>query len=1199
MGEQAQPAGEFRQRAWKRFIKGPDPSLLEDLYVPMLTGAVRYDRCCAYFSSSVLSAAARGFARLIERLEQMGEHAPRPAVRLVVNEELSANDVRALTEAGDLSELEALLQRRFRSPKDLLAKRRLEMLAWLVKRGLLEVRVGVMRSGGGVVHAKFGLTSDAAGDAVVFSGSGNESAHGLVANYERLEVSTSWEDRTRYEEYRQEFEALWGDTHPTVHTISLPEALRERLIKLAPEEPPVEEPSNAAARQKAAMVWQFLLEAPYFQDGGATCDATAMVDLWPHQRRVVEESASAWPAGRLLCDEVGMGKTIEAILVLRRLLAGRGVRRALTLLPAGLLPQWQTELREKGGLLFPRLEGLNVLVWPDGVAQKVEGLSEALRQNVLLLSRETARTENNLAILLGAEPWDLVLLDEAHAARRRRQEEGEFNSGTQLLSLLRQLQLQRKTRGILLLSATPMQTQPWEPWDLLSVLGEGGTWLADFGKVREFYAAIAAVKSGFCGLEQAAQAAELIAGDADFPLPADLTRPAGKDRVARLLAFVPAADRVGRADWLRRGSPLGRRMHRNTRHTLRGYHAQGLLPAPPPVRVVDDRPFDFTDAAERRVYDRVAAYIDKRFAELEQEKPGKGFVMTVYRRRASSSPQALECSLLRRRDLLWRMVRSQAVDTYLPDRDVPEALDPSEMPEGETALRPSAALPLTVASARAEFDEVEDLLRELRALAPRDSKRDFFFNELRRITADGRAVLVFTEYVDTMEYLRDVLLPHYPIALACYSGAGGQIRDGDQWKLVEKAEITRALQERRLQVLVCTDAASEGLNLQSAGAVIDYDLPWNPSKVEQRIGRIDRIGQKHETVRVVNLFLERSVDDQVYRALRLRCGLFEHFVGAMQPVLARAQRMLRGEEPIDIGALQVAAEQIEHDPLAGETYLESPPAPLAPARPAFDREGLERGLDYLREEIGFRCRLDSATGVCTISSASFGKARMSSHAEALEADRGILPLTPLSPRLRELSSVLTRPGECLPLVIGSYQHGAFRTSVVWWLEGGNRIPITSLNQLEERLESWDGRLHEPAVWRDAEAVARDQARIIVEAMAVEAEQREATALARQLEAARLRLLRELGHYLACLGEGTGDLNGTLYRWTKQDTASAVRLKQCLDRLDGWPQWTEELRYDLDEFVRDLPENRRKARLLGAELDAALEDPRWAAAQRSD
>lgn len=74
MGEQAQPAGEFRQRAWKRFIKGPDPLLLEDLYVPMLAGAVRYHRCCAYFSSSVLSAAARGFARLIERLEQMGEH---------------------------------------------------------------------------------------------------------------------------------------------------------------------------------------------------------------------------------------------------------------------------------------------------------------------------------------------------------------------------------------------------------------------------------------------------------------------------------------------------------------------------------------------------------------------------------------------------------------------------------------------------------------------------------------------------------------------------------------------------------------------------------------------------------------------------------------------------------------------------------------------------------------------------------------------------------------------------------------------------------------------------------------------------------------------------------------------------------------------------------------------------------------------
>ncbi|MGH7264530.1 MAG: SNF2-related protein, partial [Candidatus Rokuibacteriota bacterium] len=359
----------LRNRTWRRFLRGPDPDLLESLYVPALAEGVRYDRCCAYFSSTVLAAAARGFGCLIERLEGLGEAAPRPAVRLVVNEELAEEDVRAMTETGDLSRLEAVLGQRFRNPRDALERERLTMLGWLVARGLLEVRVGVMRHGAGIVHAKFGIVTDPAGDAVVFSGSGNESAAGLVANYERLEVSGSWQDPERHRVYVEEFQALWADRHPDVHTVALPEALRLRLVRFAPQEPPTAEPSQALVRQKAAMLWRFAVEAPYLPGGATTCDGTALVDLWPHQRRVVEEAAGAWPEGRLLCDEVGMGKTIEAILVLRRLLAGRGVRRVLILLPAGLLKQWQAELREKGGLVLPRLEGTASLVWPDDRVQ--------------------------------------------------------------------------------------------------------------------------------------------------------------------------------------------------------------------------------------------------------------------------------------------------------------------------------------------------------------------------------------------------------------------------------------------------------------------------------------------------------------------------------------------------------------------------------------------------------------------------------------------------------------------------------------------------------------------------------------------------------------------------------------------------------------------------------------------------------------
>jgi len=1113
----------------------------------------------------------------------------------VVNEELAAEDVQAMTETGNSSQLEEHLLRRFKNPKEALEKDRLGMLAWLVKQGLLEVRVGVMRSGGGIVHAKFGIMTDEASDAVVFSGSGNESAQGLLANYEQLEVSTSWEDLNRHQEYTREFESLWKNTHSDVYTVTLPEALRLKLVKFAPREAPVVEPSTALARQKAAMIWKFIVEAPYLPNGAAACDATAMVDLWPHQRRVVEETAKAWPDGRLLCDEVGMGKTIEAILILRRLMAGRGVRRVLVLLPAGLLKQWQAELREKGGMIFPRLEGTSQLVWPDDRAEKVGSLAEALEQDVLLMSRETARTENNMPYLLAAEPWDLVLMDEAHAARRRKQEEGEFNTPTLLLRLVRELQLRQKGRGILLLSATPMQTHPWEPWDLLQVLGEGGAWLADFSRVRHFYEAVAGVQQGSCDLETARKAAALVAADPHFPsFPGDPAIPSDRESLANRLAFAAPTQRDNLAHWLRQGSPLARRMHRSTCRTLRRYFELGMLSGAPPRRRVEDMLFDYQDVAERKVYNSIGQYIERRFEELERERPGKGFVMTVYRRRASSSPLALERSLQRRRDGLVRVAEQRAFDADLSRNDEPEALDPDELPEVDAFERVSAAFPTDPQTARKELLEVDRLLEDLRALGGGDSKRGQFFDIFRQVTEDSRPVLVFTEYADTMEYIRDNLRPYYDRSIGCYSGEGGRLWDGEQWKSITKDVITNALRKGELRALICTDAASEGLNLQATGAVINYDLPWNPSRIEQRIGRIDRIGQKYPEGRVVNLFLKDSVDDRVYSVLRSRCGLFEQFVGAMQPVLARARRMLLGQEAPSADALQAATSQVECDPLANEIYIESPAETQQVGSPPITRGQVEAALAYLNGDFGFKAKLHGGPGEHVISGPGMHRTSFSSGVAALERDRTVLPLSPLEPTLRDVAGALSRPGARLPLVLGSYQSGAFRASVAFWVTGESMTPVDSFEELERLMEAWDRSYPTPEGWQAVDVKAREAAAQRVRLMEQQASDRANEMIRRQMEAARLRVRRELGLYLVCLGNGAQELNAVLHHQRSRDIASAQRLRQCLERLGGYPEWPAGLLRELESHVQDLSENQRRARLLGSEIDAALQDPRWAA-----
>jgi len=1182
--------GNLRGCDWQRFLRGPDEEVLEKLYVPALSESVRYDRCCSYFSSSVLSAAARGFAGLIRRLEAQDPPADCAPIRLLVNEELSEADVDALTETGDLHALERHLNKRFKTPKEALEKDRLAMLAWLVKKGLMQMRVGLMRSGGGILHAKFGIMTDEAGDSIVFRGSGNESARALAGNFEQLEVSTSWEDPDAHSKHSSDFEAIWQNDDPHVLSVPLPEALEAKLIKFAPEEPPLIEPSSSLERQRAAMVWQFIAAAPYLPNGQLACDATAMVDFWPHQRHVVAETAAAWPSGRLLCDEVGMGKTIEAIGVLRRLLAGRGVRRVLILLPAGLMNQWQAELREKGGLIVPRWEP-NRLIWPDGRTQDMN-LAAALDEERVIVSRETARTDNNLPVVLRAQPWDLVLLDESHAARRKQPEEGEFNAGNLLLNMLRELQLKQKARGFLLLSATPMQTHPWEPWDLLSILGEGGHWLCEFPIVRDYYTGVAALGDGSCTRALALQCADTITCDPFFPKPPDETWDVtNAAKLADRLCFVNRHRRGELTKWMRKGSPLARRMHRNTRHTLMHYHERGLLDRKPPLRSVRDKSFDYEDPKEREVYNDIRRYIERRFDELEQEKPGKGFVMTVYRRRAVSSPHALERSLAKRADGLKRVIESHARDNFLDRLDQPERLDDDDLPDPDAGARIPSGLPETAQGAKKELADVRDLLEKVKALK-NDTKVAKFFDILRELTEDGRSVLVFTDYTDTMEYLRDRLKPAYEERLACFSGAGGQRYDGERWVNVGKDAITAALAKGDIRVLICTDAASEGLNLQAAGAVINYDLPWNPAKVEQRIGRVDRIGQKLSTVYVVNMFLSHSVDEQVYTALRLRCGLFEHFVGSMQPVLSEAAHILRTGRASGISDLiAAAAQRAKQDLLSSEAYFDSEAEPDTKAVPPVTLADLQAAMGQLDGELPIRARKEGGVWQVT----GFGrKLRASCDVTTLEADAKLVPLVPEQDFVQGIASRLSGDGKLLPLVIGTCSDGAFRISLAYWVGGGKPVKLRSMADLKKKLAEWCGDRPTPEALLDARQKAEREAKKVVRAMQNRCKDAERAALDAQLTAAKERLVRELGKSLVALGYGTASLNAGFYEEMKAESPTAERLRAVYKHLGRYPDWPEQLQRELEEFNSKLTEGRRTARRTGSELDAALQDPRWVA-----
>ena len=170
-----------------------------------------------------------------------------------------------------------------------------------------------------------------------------------------------------------------------------------------------------------------------------------------------------------------------------------------------------------------------------------------------------------------------------------------------------------------------------------------------------------------------------------------------------------------------------------------------------------------------------------------------------------------------------------------------------------------------------------------------DSKGAEFLVAIEQLQSQGyRQVIVFSQYTDTVDAIKQLLIEAGSTSLMCFTGRGGaMLQPGGTWKNLSRDDVKRYFKAGKAEILLCTDAAAEGLNFQFCGALINYDMPWNPMRVEQRIGRIDRIGQTHDQMEIINLHLDGTVEADVYRALKARIASFENIVGKLQPILAK------------------------------------------------------------------------------------------------------------------------------------------------------------------------------------------------------------------------------------------------------------------------------------------------------------------------
>ncbi|MEH2069915.1 MAG: helicase-related protein [Nostoc sp.] len=949
----------LREYPWKISYTSNTHNTITDFYIPALECAIQYDRKAGFFSSAILSKVARGLGAMLHNKGRM---------RLIMGCQFSPQDLQAIQQGYELRD--ALLSRLdadLKPPENFAQLKHFEILSWLIQNQYLDIKIAIPLKENGlpeettqqldpqhIFHEKVGIFTDSKGEKLAFNGSNNESIGGWERNVESFHVYCSWEggrELDRVEEEVARFEQLWYDVSPNVRVFEVPEAVQKKLLRYAkstkpdwnaqaefdsrpltkieltePEAQPEPElkPDSSAIytelREQERLAFTQLANIHEHPGCLDFCLKSIPIHPWPHQIKILRRVAQNFPQSFLIADEVGLGKTIETGLILRYLLLSKKVKRVLILAPASVQPQWQEELREKFNLHFWSYTSTE---FKDPYKRTIPAAANPWNtQDLILASSHLVRRTDRMQQLLSAEPWDLVILDEAHHARRKSPQDRK-ETPNRLLQLM--AQLKEKTKSLILLSATPMQIDAIEVFDLLNLLGLQGHWSYGDNFCYYFASLQGAVKQEVINFWQV--------------MSSDYFQRGGQS-CSRLEQFLTKSDRIlayKMQDTWQRGkkisnhkqlladedfidtsrqyltvnTPLKDLMFRHTRDTLRQYYKRGLLERDIPTRVVQDNAITLEPQREVPLYIAVSDYVRHfyRLAQIDQ-RSCLGFLMTLYRKRLTSSFYAIKSSLQRRLDYLLTQRGSVLSDDDLVDVDNE---DDAVIAGLESFFEPVDPQ---------EIQYLEELLRQFENTGE-DSKLSRFIQILRQELTDRESAIVFTQYTDTMDYLRDTLKELYGSQVACYSGRGGELYQNGEWCLVPKEEIKRRFRQDEIKILLCTESASEGLNLQNCGVLINYDMPWNPMRVEQRIGRIDRIGQRYPTVRIHNFYYDGTVEAKVYRKLRDRINAFATVVGNLQPILAQV--------PTFIERAVMSADPEEEDVLMSQfdSVLDSPPPRLA------------------------------------------------------------------------------------------------------------------------------------------------------------------------------------------------------------------------------------------------------------------------------
>ena len=879
---------------------GKGGEILKGFLLPSIDASVHYDRVTSFYTVESLLAISQGIDSLYRKHGRM---------RLIIGihsfpgEFLDAVTRRKYLEE-QIEEIRSNLRLGIESIKDSLERQRLATVAWMIEDGLLEIKTADV-IGEGIFHPKTLLLADENGDKIVAIGSPNETSSGLGGNFEQVMVAKSWEQPDAVAVQEEFFNSLWNNNLEDAITLDVTEGtaeiIKQGLGNYSNPSKSYQSTQNDLIKVSSTMLSNFFVSG----------DIPA---LYVHQERAVIDALSRWPVRVLFSDEVGLGKTFEVAATMAFMVKYCGVKRVIILTPKSVLKQWQDELKEHFRLNVWRYDsGSKSYIDSFDHVKYVTGSNPIGKgsPDIILMSAQYARGSGNNGDIFsrnGACLPELLILDEAHSARVSKDISGSSKK-TQIYTMLERVS--GKIPHMILATATPMQKEAGEYHSLLKLLGLPKAWQ----KAQAYLKSLDLITcSEYPSLTDLNGAAKMLNMTMEGMKPSIDRLNEDQKRVLNRVIELNDGDGTILTDYVRDNWSTIRQLlvllhpaHlltvRNTRRSLseKGYKF--------PKRKLT--PISIPGSMEIEMfYDHVNSYLSKRCFSIEEilfpdRKISIGFVRVSYQQRVASSLYSCKKSLERRLEKINNLKKS--LERYLNNTGIsvcnPTGLDDVDL---EVLLDEGYDDTFDVNLSNVNIPELRQAIAlESTAISPLikrasellDNRKDLKIKEsialAKKSLEANDKVLVFSRYTDTVDALLNefnLLGLHKFYKYGVYTGATSCIVwNGKEWPC-DKNDLKRGLFSGEVKIVFCSDAASEGLNLQAARVLINVDVPWTPARLEQRVGRIARLGQIADEVVIFNVWYPHSIEARMYHRIQTRLENSNLAIGEFPDVVAKTIR---------------------------------------------------------------------------------------------------------------------------------------------------------------------------------------------------------------------------------------------------------------------------------------------------------------------